>query len=59
MPIDEFTDEDTCVANLATQGQMRQIRVFSQSGCYRLGFFAKTPLSKELLDIGNPSQAVS
>lgn len=44
---DEFTDSDTCVADLATQGQSREMRIFSDTGCIKLGFFANTPRAKE------------
>ena len=43
---DEFSEEDTCVVNLTTQGQARQIRIFSQTGCVKLGFFSNTPTAK-------------
>lgn len=44
---DEFSEEDTCVINLMTQGQARQIRIFSQTGCIKLGFFSNTPRAKQ------------
>lgn len=44
--IDEFSEEDSCVVNLATQGQGRQTRLFSQTGCIKLGFFSNTPTAK-------------
>ena len=44
---DEFSGEDTCVVNLTTQGQARQIRIFSQTGCIKLGFFSNTPTAKQ------------
>ena len=49
---DEFTERDTCVVNLTTQGvgdtwQKRATRIFSESGCNKLGFFAQTPRAKE------------
>jgi hypothetical protein len=47
----EFTDEDSCVINLMTQvmtqGQSRETRVFSATGCNKLGFFASTARAKE------------
>mgnify|MGYP005667078095 CR=1 FL=1 len=43
---DEFNEDDTCVVNLATQGQRRQTRIFSATGCQLLGFFANTPKAK-------------
>ncbi len=54
---DEFNDaegctnlthpSDTCVIKLATQGGMQDVRLFSQTGCNLLGFFANTPRAKE------------
>jgi hypothetical protein len=49
---DEFTDRDTCVVNLTTQSadgisQHRTTRIFSESGCNKLGFFAGTKRAKE------------
>lgn len=44
---DEFTEADTCVVNLATQRQGRAMRVFSATGCIKLGFFASTPRAKD------------
>lgn len=44
---DEFSDADTCVVDLATQGQTRAIRIFSASGCIKLGFFANTARAKQ------------
>lgn len=44
--VDEFTAEDTCVVKLATQGQTREIRIFSETGCIKLGFFSNTPTAK-------------
>lgn len=44
--IDEFSEEDSCVVKLATQGQMREFRIFSQTGCVKLGFFSNTPTAK-------------
>ncbi|WP_153717401.1 BRO family protein [Eikenella corrodens] len=44
---DEFLPEDTCVVNLTTQGQAREFRVFSKTGCIKLGFFAATPKAKD------------
>lgn len=43
---DEFTDADTCVVDLATQAQSRAMRIFSGTGCIKLGFFANTPRAK-------------
>ncbi len=44
---DEFTDADTCVINLMTQLQARPTRIFSATGCIKLGFFAHTPTAKD------------
>jgi hypothetical protein len=49
---DEFTDRDTCIVNLTSQGtdgveQQRATRIFSETGCNKLGFFAQTPRAKE------------
>ena len=44
---DEFTEADTCTVKLTAQGQLREVRVFSETGCVKLGFFASTPRSKE------------
>lgn len=43
---DEFTETDTCVVKLTTQGQGRDTRIFSPTGCNKLGFFANTPCAK-------------
>lgn len=44
---DEFSEEDTCAVKLTAQGQARTTRVFSGTGCIKLGFFASTPRAKE------------
>lgn len=44
---DEFAETDTCAIKLMAQGQMRENRVFSDTGCIKLGFFAATPRAKE------------
>lgn len=44
---DEFTEEDTCVVKLTTQGQARDIRIFSATGCNLLGFFTNTARAKD------------
>jgi prophage antirepressor-like protein len=44
---DEFSEEESCVINLMTQGQAREVRIFSEQGCIKLGFFANTKTSKE------------
>lgn len=43
---DEFTDEMTCVVKLTTQGQIRDVRVFSLRGAHLLGMFARTERAK-------------
>ncbi|PZT84582.1 MAG: hypothetical protein DI627_15215 [Acinetobacter sp.] len=45
---DEFTDQDSIVIKLMTnpQGGNPNIRIFSQSGCNLLSFFANTPRAK-------------
>jgi len=44
---DEFSEADTCTINLMSQGQRRATRIFSDTGCIKLGFFANTPRAKE------------
>lgn len=44
---DEFTESDTCQIKLISQGQSRTVRLFSSTGCNKLGFFANTPCAKE------------
>lgn len=44
---DEFTDADTCQLKLMTAGQMREVRMFSDTGCIKLGFFGNTGKSKD------------
>ncbi len=44
---DEFSELDTCVVKLTSQGQGRDTRIFSDTGCIKLGFFANTPRAKE------------
>lgn len=54
---DEFTETDTCVVNLATQNSSPETttnsrgnpntRIFSASGCIKLGFFANTARAKQ------------
>ena len=43
---DEFTEEMTCVVKLTTQGQLRDVRVFSLRGAHLLGMFARTERAK-------------
>jgi BRO family, N-terminal domain len=43
---DEFEASDTCVIKLTTQGQAREVRVFSATGCNTLGFFSGTKTAK-------------
>ena len=44
---DEFTEQDTGVAVLATASGRQESRIFSSSGCILLGFFANTTRAKE------------
>lgn len=44
---DEFTEQDTCVVKLGVSGQNRATRIFSDTGCIKLGFFAATPRARE------------
>lgn len=45
---DEFTEADSTTVKLtAVDGKLREMRVFSETGCSKLGFFANTPKSKE------------
>lgn len=46
--IDEFTDAETCVVKLTTGSRGEQsTRIFSATGCIKLGFFANTRQSKK------------
>jgi len=44
---DEFTEEMTCVVNVGTQGQSRQIRIFSPRGAWMLAMWAQTDKAKD------------
>ena len=44
---DEFAKEDTSVIEVMTEAGLRECRIFSATGCQKLGFFAKTPKAKE------------
>lgn len=44
---DEFTETDTCTIKLMGQGQIRETRVYSDTGCIKLGFFANTARAKK------------
>ena len=44
---DEFTELDTCVVKLTSQVQARDVRIFSATGCIKLGFFANTGRAKK------------
>ena len=45
--IDEFSEEDSVVIKLmTTDGKAYNTRVFSQTGCIKLGFFSNTPTAK-------------
>jgi hypothetical protein len=43
---DEFTDADTCTVKLTAQGQAREFRIFSATGCVLLSMFANTAKAK-------------
>jgi hypothetical protein len=43
---DEFTPEDVGVVNLTTPGGLQETRIFSHTGCIKLGFFASTAKAK-------------
>lgn len=44
---DEFNQDDTCEVNLTSQGQARNVRIFSQTGCILLAMFANTARAKD------------
>lgn len=46
---DEFTDEDTFVVKMTSnpKGGNPTTRIFSKTGCIKLGFFASTPRAKQ------------
>lgn len=44
---DEFTEQDTCAIKLMVQGQQREVRIFSATGCHLLSFFSNTPRAKQ------------
>ena len=45
---DEFTEEDSTIIKLMTvDGKQREARIFSDTGCNMLGFFANTPRAKD------------
>lgn len=44
---DEFGKDDTCEVNLTSQGQIRNTRIFSQTGCILLAMFANTARAKD------------
>lgn len=44
---DEFTEVDTGVVDMATPGGNQSTRIFSASGCIKLGFFANTARAKQ------------
>lgn len=45
--LDEFTEKDSCEIKLISQGQERNTRIFSPSGCHLLSFFANTGRAKD------------
>lgn len=44
---DEFSTDDTCQIKMIWQGQNREMRMFSETGCIKLGFFSNTTRAKE------------
>jgi prophage antirepressor-like protein len=44
---DEFSEEDMSVIELMTEAGLRECRIFSATGCQKLGFFARTARAKE------------
>lgn len=44
---DEFSEEDMVVIELMTTGGLKDCRIFSATGCQKLGFFARTARAKE------------
>lgn len=44
---DEFTEDDTGEVSLSTPGGPQDCRIFSATGCSKLGFFARTARAKE------------
>lgn len=44
---DEFTDDDTSQLKLMTPSGVQECRIFSATGCSKLGFFARTARAKE------------
>ncbi len=44
---EEFTEEDTGVVKLTTPSGKQASRIFSATGCIKLGFFSSTPRSSE------------
>lgn len=45
--IDEFSEEDSVVIKLmTTDGKSYNTRIFSETGCIKLGFFSNTPTAK-------------
>ena len=44
---DEFTEDDTGEVTLSTPGGQQECRIFSATGCQKLGFFARTARAKE------------
>lgn len=56
---DEFTDQDVTVVNLTTPGGMQKTRIFSDTGCIKLGFFAKTTVGKEFRNFASEKLAMA
>lgn len=44
---DEFTNEDVAETELVSPSGIQQTRIFSATGCQKLGFFARTPKAKD------------
>ncbi len=44
---DEFSEDDMSVIELMTEAGLRECRIFSSTGCSKLGFFARTARAKE------------
>lgn len=44
---DEFTEQDTGVVKLTTPGGKQSSRIFSATGCIKVGFFAQTNRARE------------
>ncbi|QOJ20337.1 MAG: hypothetical protein HRU77_06295 [Gammaproteobacteria bacterium] len=56
---DEFTEQDVAVVNLTTLKGDRQTHIFSDTGCIKLGFFAKTKIGKEFRNFASLKLAIA